>query len=415
VSHLEFPIKSQLRESVDEPALRRIWNRIDGRLPEARRRRRRATAGALALAGAAAVLLVGYARRDHGPLRLADGRALFAVDAPAEGARLSLSDGSAVELGGGARLEPLESSGSTFLAVLQRGSAAFDVRPGGPRRWQIECGLATVEVVGTRFSCERAPGRLRVSVQRGAVVVRGERVADRARRLAAGESLDVVEAPLAEAEANAVAPSGEAPSGEAPSGVAPSGVAPSGEAPSGEAPSAVAPSAEARRASPPVEEMPPVGERSSWRELARVGHPDAAFEALGAAGVRRETRRAGVGDLLALADVARLSGHPREAVAPLERILTDFAHDAQAPLAAFALGRLELDALDRPREAAAALESALALGVPRSLLEDVRARLVEAHVRAGDRAAARAAASAYLRDFPTGRHRAEMETELAPN
>jgi transmembrane sensor len=146
-----------------------------------------------------------------------------------------------------------------------------------------------------------------------------------------------------------------------------------------------------------------------------VGRPDAAFEALGAAGVRRETRRVGVGDLLALADVARLSGHPREAVAPLERILTDFAHDAQAPLAAFALGRLELDALDRPRAAAAALESALALGVPRSLLEDVRARLVEAHVRAGDRTAARAAASAYLRDFPAGRHRAEMESQLAPN
>ena len=117
--------------------------------------------------------------------------------------------------------------------------------------------------------------------------------------------------------------------------------------------------------------------------------------------------------MLALADVARLSGHPREAVAPLERILTDFAHDPQAPLAAFALGRLELDALDRPRAAAAALESALALGVPRSLREDVRARLVEAHERAGDGEGARAAARAYVRELPSGRHRAEMETVLA--
>jgi transmembrane sensor len=129
--------------------------------------------------------------------------------------------------------------------------------------------------------------------------------------------------------------------------------------------------------------------------------------------VRRETQRLSVADLLALADVARLSGHPREAVAPLERILSRFASDPQAPLAAFALGRLELDALDQPRKAAAALERALALGVPRSLKEDVRARLVEAYGRAGDRTAARAAARAYLREFPDGRERAEMETQAA--
>jgi hypothetical protein len=47
------------------------------------------------------------------------------------------------------------------------------------------------------------------------------------------------------------------------------------------------------------------------------------------------------------------------------------------------------------------------------LREDVRARLVEAHVRAGDAGAARAAASAYLREFPSGRYRAEVETALA--
>jgi transmembrane sensor len=189
MNHLEFPIKNHLREPVDEPALRRIWRRIDGRLPEARRRHRRALTGALALAAAVATL-VAFARRDPGPLRFGDGRALFAVD----GARLPLSDGSTIELGGGARLAPLESSGSTFLAVLERGSAAFDIRRAGPRRWQIECGLATVEVVDAHFSCDRAPGSVRVSVLRGAAVVRGERVPDRARRLVAGESLDLGEA-----------------------------------------------------------------------------------------------------------------------------------------------------------------------------------------------------------------------------
>ena len=380
MSRLEFPLKDHLRDAAEEPALRRIWERIDGRLPDPRRRRRRVALGGLVLAAAAAFALVANlsVHRDAGPLRFIDGRALVAVDAPTSGARLALSDGSAVELEGGARFAPLESSGTTFLAVLQRGSASFDVRPGGPRRWQIECGLATVEVVGTRFSCERSPGRLRVSVQRGAIVVRGERVADRARRLSAGESLDVFEAP-APPEASAPDPT------------------------------------LAVVAAPGLVVEEPAEPRASWRDLARRGRSAEAFAVLGEQGVRREARRLGVADLLALADVARLSGHPAEAVAPLERILEGFARDPQAPLAAFALGRLELDALDRPRPAAAALERALTLGVPRALREDVRARLFEAHMRAGDADAARAAAEAYVREFPSGRHRAEMETALAPH
>ena len=142
----------------------------------------------------------------------------------------------------------------------------------------------------------------------------------------------------------------------------------------------------------------------AWRELARRGQHREAFAALGAQGLRREARRLGVADLFALADVARLSGHPADAVAPLDRIVSDFASDAQAPLAAFALGRLELDSLARPARAVTALNKALALGAPQSLREDVRARLVEAYVRAGDQAAARSAADAYRREFPDGRY-----------
>ncbi|HVR04245.1 MAG TPA: FecR family protein [Polyangia bacterium] len=387
MTHLQFPLKEMLRDPTEEPTLRRIWERIDGRLPDARRRRRRVAVGALAFAGAVVIALVAIGRRDAGPLRFGDGRALVAVDAPAAGVRLALSDGSAIELGGGARFEPLESSGTTFLGVLQRGNASFDVRPGGPRRWQVECGLATVEVVGTRFSCERAPGRLRVSVQRGAIVVRGERIADRARRLAAGESLDIVEG-LVSSPLPPVTGAGAAFREKSGADLAEPGLD------------------ETSRAAPPP---------ASWRELAHRGHPAEAFAVLGAQGVEREARRLGVSDLLVLADVARLSGHPAEAVGPLERILSDFAGDPQAPLAAFALGRLELDALDRPRSATMALERALALGVPRSLREDVRARLFEAHERAGEWSAARSAAEAYLRDFPAGRRRAEMESALAPN
>ncbi len=158
----------------------------------------------------------------------------------------------------------------------------------------------------------------------------------------------------------------------------------------------------------------PTAAARTWRDLARSGRHGEAFEALGSQGVRRESKRLGVNDLLALADVARLSGHPAEAVLPLERILTDFASDAQAPLAAFALGRLELDSLGHAQAAVSAFRKALALGIPRSLREDVRARLVEAYARSGDAVAAQRAADAYYEEFPNGRYTRAIQSWLHP-
>jgi transmembrane sensor len=370
VSPLRLPLRESLRDPVDEPSLARVWAGIDARLRRRRRPRRSPVWVALATAGAvAAAVSVTYVGRDPGPLRLANGAAVAAVDAPVGGAVMPLADGSRVELGDGARFDPLESSSTSFVGVLERGSASFDVHPGGPRRWRIECGLATVEVVGTRFSCERNPGRLRVAVQRGAVLVSGERIENRVRRLSAGESLvveDAAQRPLpAPAPATAAMPEPE-PEPEPGLGAVP----------------APATAADSRRAP----------------ELAP----------------HHASRRPSVTELLALADTARLSGHPADAQAPLQRILSEFALDPQAPLAAFALGRLELDSLAQPRRAAIALNRALALGIPRSLREDVRARLVEAYARAGEPAAARAAADAYRREFPDGRYTKMIESRVAP-
>ena len=393
MSRLRFPLREGLRDPADEAALRRIWEGIDARFP--RRRRRWSPAiglvSALSLAGAIAVVV--FLRHDPGPLRLADGRPVAAIEAPPAGARMSMSDGSSVQLSGGARLDPLESSSTSFVAFLGKGSADFEVRPGGPRRWRIECGLATVEVVGTHFSCERSPGRLRVAVTRGVVLVTGERISNRVRRLAAGESIVVEDVPPAPRSA---APASGAVAGADVGAAAAIGADPVGSSPARE------PERPGRAAT-----------GNSWRELAGRGRHAEAFAALGSQGIRREARRLGVVDLLALADVARLSGHPADAEAPLERILTEFTADPQASLAAFALGRLELDALGRPRKAAAALERAIALGISRSLKEDVRARLVEAYVRAGDPKAARAAADAYSREFPGGRYASTIESRLS--
>jgi transmembrane sensor len=398
MSRLRYPLIRHLRDPANEEGMQRIAQEIDARFPRPRRRGRLP----VVLAVTAAVAAAGYAvlaLRDAGPLRLADGHAVLAVEAPpveAGETGIALSDGSHIRLFPGTRLEPLQSTGTIFSAMLVRGGAEFDVRPGGPRHWVIECGLATVEVVGTQFACERTPGHLHVAVSRGAVLVRGERVPDRVRRLAAGQSIDVSEDALRPVSSTGPAMATVVPLVQS-AGAAPAAIA----APDGKV------------AHVDHDESPSRNRaKASWRDLAKRGRHREAFLALGVDGLRRESRRLGVTDLLALADVARLSGHPADAVAPLERILTDFASDAQAPLAAFALGRLELDSLRRPERAIVALNQALHLGIPRSLREDVRARLVEACARSGQPSAARAAADAYFLEFPHGRHARAIERWL---
>jgi transmembrane sensor len=78
------------------------------------------------------------------------------------------------------------------------------------------------------------------------------------------------------------------------------------------------------------------------------------------------------------------------------------------------MGTLRLDALDEPAVAAGDVARALDLGLPRALQQDARARLVEAHARAGDPARARAAAADYRARFPAGSRRAQVDTWSPP-
>ncbi|HET6147386.1 MAG TPA: FecR family protein [Polyangia bacterium] len=390
MSLLRFPLKTILRNPVDEAAIHRVQHRLEARLltPLPRLPSRR-LAVVMAVAVAAAAAIVTLARRsDPGPLRLADGTAVAAVEAKEAEARLSLSDGSEIRLEPGSRLEPLETSSSVFTAALTRGRAVFDVQPGGPRRWTIECGLAAVEVIGTRFSCAREPGRLRVNVERGSILVRGELVPERARRLAMGESIDVVAAGRATARPALSSP----PSPPSPI-LSPPPVEASEPHPvrravaTAHAPREHAGEADRGAAHPFATATPPVA-------VAVPPLPAAA-------------------ELLAVADRERAAGRPEAAVAPLQRILTEMADDPQAPLAAFALGRLQLDSMNDARRAAWAFQRALALGLPSSLEEEARARLVEAYDRAGEPSAASAAARDLLRMFPHGRHAQAMRARLA--
>jgi transmembrane sensor len=397
MSETQFPLKDYLIDPVDEAAIHRIGERMDLRLRRPRPRRVVPLALVGVTAAAAVIAAAWRIHRDAGPLLFADGRELAAMDAGARAGEIALSDGSRIRLSPGTHIEPLESSGSTFSAIVTQGRADFEVRPGGPRHWVIECGLATVEVIGTSFFCDRQPGHLRLVVTHGAVLVRGERVPDRARRLLAGESLELAE--------DARRPTPASDDSFAPPAL-PEPASASGS-PAAEPLADVAKGEEMRARGR-------VAAARSWRDLARHGRHGEAFSALGTEGLRRESKHLGVNDLFALADVARLSGHPADAVVPLERILADFANDARAPLAAFALGRLELDSLGQAHAAAIAFRKALALGIPSGLREDVRARLVEANVRSGDAGAARRAADAYVDEFPNGRHLPAIQGWLRP-
>jgi transmembrane sensor len=108
--------------------------------------------------------------------------------------------------------------------------------------------------------------------------------------------------------------------------------------------------------------------------------------------------------LLAEVDVARSQGKPDRAVQLLRRILHEHPRDPRAPLAAFTLGRVLLNELGRPREAAAAFHQVRERAPASQFAEDALAREVEAWSAAGEPARARALAALYLERYPSGRH-----------
>lgn len=388
MSRLPTPIRQTLREiRPSEGEVARMWSSVLLR-SEPPRRELQVAALTLALACALALLAwpahwrnsLGRAPQgtDAGPLYMADGQPIGGLAHQAsthEAHAVALSDGSQLMLAPGTTLALLENNGQRFEVLLQRGHADFKVRPGGPRRWIIEGGLATVEVVGTQFSVDRQSGLLEVRVTEGVVLVHGELVPGRVQRLRSGAVLSVAQ-PKAEPQ---VAPSpGHAQPTPTPKVLV--------------APPTVA---SKKQATPPVPQ---------WRTLAQEHDYHQAWDALGHDGVRKQlTLPLSIDELLTLCDVARLSGHPAAALPLLEQAIVHFPKDKRVALLAFTRGRIYFDDLHQPDRAAQAFAQALALGLPRALSEDAYALLVESRARAADRAGARDAAKQYDALFPNGR------------
>jgi len=386
---LPIPVRKALREPRPEGCEDEGWRRYRARTENPARRPRALPAVAAAAVVVAAALALWLWPGGAGPLRRADGSVVAgSLSGPAT---VRFEDGSSLALERHARIRVLKNEATGIMLGLERGTITVEVEPGGPRTWVFDCEVATVEVVGTRFTLERTRASLSVRVERGVVLVRSATETSESRRLEAGESM-TVRAEQESASRPTISGATAAGESQADDPLAADEVQPSG------------------REDPPEgsEERPPVGiheapaREAAWRSAATDGRYDEAWESLGEGGIERQTRAAGAEDLLLLADIARLSGHPAEAAPPLQRFLSGHRSNANAAVAAFTLGRVQADHLRRPVQAVEAFELALELDAPRALRREILARLVDAHRAAGQAARAREVAESYLAEYPDG-------------
>lgn len=304
--------------------------------------------------------------------------------------RRSFGSRSWVEVGADTDATLLETR-DALEVVLTRGEVELDVRT-EDRRVDLDAGLLHLSAIGARLTVVRgddvrgdgvqgdgvqgdAPDdEVRVVVHEGRVLARGDHVPERARMLAAGESI-VVREPASPRSPIPSAPPSETPARE-----------------------------EVVRPHVPARDVAP----RRWRELADAGEYREAWRALDEVGMSREVRASDPEELLTLADVARRSGHAARAEEPLTELLRRFPDDPAAALGAFTLGRLRADQLGRPADAAEAFERALRSSLPSTLVPDALARLALARRGAGQHERARADATRYLERFPNGPRAAEM-------
>ncbi len=335
-------------------------------------RRRRVRRGLTATTASALLVLGTWLARD----RLQDQRTRPLADM----SRLETRDGSEARGIGADSALALERDAPEEVAVqLVRGKGHFEVKPNKQRRYRVRAGEIEVEVLGTAFLVERlahaqkADARARVTVEHGVVRVRWRTGSV---TLRAGEQGVFPPLPAA--------------------------------APSAPAPAVSEPEPGARASA--TDEAPDPNERGErWRSLARAGKHGEAFSSLGKRSVDD------LSGLLLAADAARLSGHPREAVGHLERVIARYPRSASAHVSAFTLGRLALYDLREPKLAAQSFARAYELDRDGPLAEDALAREAEAYHRAGDEERAKRAAERYLARYPKGARRAELTRYLGAN
>jgi tetratricopeptide (TPR) repeat protein len=170
----------------------------------------------------------------------------------------------------------------------------------------------------------------------------------------------------------------------------------------------------------PPEALPPVALMQSvpaaplaWEQLAdddRYDEARAALEASG--GFSTALANASATQLMTLADIARRTGSRDQAILAWRRIVEAFPAAAEAPIAAWTLGR-QLEDLGDTKGAADAYELYRRLSPSGDFAEDALARQVDSALATGNVEELARLVAQYENAFPNGSRLEEFRAELA--
>jgi transmembrane sensor len=365
---------------------------------------RRSLAGLLwapiALAAAVTVVVLALGARET-PLTFeiasgVSGQLGKPVRAPTAAERtLRFSDGTALALAPGsiARVSEVGEQGADV--VLEDGALRATVVHRARSRWLVHAGPYRVLVTGTRFNLRwnATQHSFGLDLQEGGVTVFGPSLGGNGRKVLPRETLRLErETPRLAAEPPRLA--AETPEAGAREPVSTSG----SEPPAG----------------PPSLPSTPAATQASWKSLALAGNYTAAFSAAEREGFGTICRHSSSSDLLLLGNTSRLARKPAQAE---EAFLAARARPGaanQRALAAFQLGRLAQDVRGDHARGATWFETYLNESPSGQLSREAAGRVMEAHHRAGNAAAARRAARRYLDHYPGGPFESLARRLLAP-
>ena len=383
-----------------------------------RQRGRWALAVTLPLVAAAAIFAVLW--RSHVAAGLAFtapggqvGRVGAWIAAPPEGPLpLRFSDGSLVSLYAGSRARVAASDENGARVVIERGGASASVTHRAASRWAFDVGPFEVVVVGTLFDVnwDSDDEIFRLDLHEGSVLVSGPcmqepRAVGRGHRLRVSCHATHDEIVETSDEADEVS-SAPRPNSQ----LEPPRAAEAGDA----AARGGIEAAEGVRVSPAPHLAAPsssVLESDGWRDLVTTGRYRQALDLVERIGFDEQCRHAAGVDLLQLGDVARFAGSVKRA----RQAYT--AARAKLPGGGRSAYGLGLTAFEQEGDFATAarwFETYLAEQLQGDLRREAQARAMEAWQRAGVPDRARAAAQAYLHQYPSGAQ-APLARQLAAN
>jgi transmembrane sensor len=424
----QTPLAELLESGFSERTVPILWHRIQGRLHETKRGPQLSFVFALpltvALAGALVLLGVwGYDSfsRSNDSLRLSSGQLPAALVAEATPRRVELSDGSRIRVAQQSRLEVVSNDKKTFVTALSRGSATFEVNPKANRRWVVEVGLTSVEVVGTVFTVTRSDADVNVSVEKGLVLVRGVAVPGGQQRLGAGQALstkttvklvqanDQKQGRSALQGGTAAAPDAD----ESETELAIEDAPVSGELEPISGTSKTASASPARRDADKSGDTAGSDKQANTTSKADSARNTGTKQQTIAGSPRAPTKiPPNIEALLGEADRAREAGDFGNSLHYFEQVIRLAPRfDPRRGLAAMSVARMTMRS--NPSRAAAALQSTLD-GMPAALQENAIARLVEAYAKSGQSKEAQRTAERYLKRFPSGRRAEDVRRWASP-